>query len=331
MAPRRHDRQRHHERAEKSEEDGRSHRPEQFAFDAGERQDRQVHDGDNRLPEHARGSNLERRFLDDVHTLGDRHRRLRARLGLGEATRRVLHDDDRAVDDQAEVDGAEAHQVSRDPRRAHEEHGEQHRERDGDRDDDARPQIAEQQEEDAHDQRRADEEVLADRVNRVIDELRAVVKRLDERAWWKRALERRELGLHRVCHGARVLAHEHHGDSDRDFAVPVTRGRAAPQPSAESHVTHGRHSHGHALRGRADDDVADVVRVLHQAFASDDEVLFVVLDVAAAGVGVRLLHRIRDLRDRDPGREEPLRIQHDLVLAVFSSEGVDLDHTRHRA
>ena len=116
--------------------------------------------------------------------------------------------------------------------------------------------------------------------------------------------------------GARVLAHQHQRDADDDLALAVLRRRAAPEPRAELHVADRRDRDGHALRRRADDDAAEVVEVLDEAVGADDEVLAVVLDVAAAGVGVRLLERVDDLRDRDAGGLEPLRVEHDLVLLV---------------
>jgi hypothetical protein len=58
---------------------------------------------------------------------------LEAVLLFGEAAQAVLDDDHRAVDDQAEVDRAEAHQVAADAALDHADGGDQHRQRDGER------------------------------------------------------------------------------------------------------------------------------------------------------------------------------------------------------
>ncbi len=76
-------------------------------------------------------------------------------LLLGEAPDAVLDDDHRAVDDEAEVDRAEAHQVAADLALDHAGDGDQHRERDRERGDERGADVAEQQEQDDDDQRSA--------------------------------------------------------------------------------------------------------------------------------------------------------------------------------
>src|SRR3712207_7859081 len=51
-------------------------------------------------------------------------------LFRSEPPQRVLRDDDGAVDDEAEIEGAEAHQVGADPGLDHADHRQQHGERD---------------------------------------------------------------------------------------------------------------------------------------------------------------------------------------------------------
>ncbi len=72
-------------------------------------------------------------------------------LPLGETAEAVLDDDHRAVDDEAEVDGAEAHQVAAGPRLHHADRGEQHRERDRERGDERGAEVPEHEEQ--HDDR----------------------------------------------------------------------------------------------------------------------------------------------------------------------------------
>ncbi len=68
-----------------------------------------------------------------VEPLAEVERAAERVLALGEPPQAVLDDDHGAVDDEAEVDRAEAHQVAAGPRLHHADGGQQHRERDGER------------------------------------------------------------------------------------------------------------------------------------------------------------------------------------------------------
>ena len=100
-------------------------------------------------------------------------------LPLGDASQRVLDDDDRTIDDQTEVERAEAHQVCGNPALQHAETGHQHRDRDHQSCDQCCPEVAEQQEQHDDDQQRAFGQVLGDGFDRRIDERRPVEHRLN--------------------------------------------------------------------------------------------------------------------------------------------------------
>ena len=121
------------------EDDRLRHRAEHLPLDAGEREDRQVDDGDDELAEDRRAcgprARLRRRGASRSVAV---EQAPEAVLLLGEAADAVLDDDHRAVDDEPEVDRAEAHQVAADPALDHAGHGEEHRERDGQRGDERR-------------------------------------------------------------------------------------------------------------------------------------------------------------------------------------------------
>ena len=93
----------------------------------------------------------------------------------------VLGDDDRAIDDQAEVERAEAHQVGADPALPHADGGHQHGKRNDQRGDHRGAEIAEQQEQHRDDQQRAFGEVVRHGGDGGVDELGAVEHRLDLR------------------------------------------------------------------------------------------------------------------------------------------------------
>jgi hypothetical protein len=83
----------------------------------------------------------------------------RSVLGLGEPPDAVLDDDDGAVDDQSEIERAEAHQVPADAAAGHADEREQHRERNHERRQERGAGVPEQQEEDRDHEQRALEEV----------------------------------------------------------------------------------------------------------------------------------------------------------------------------
>ena len=91
---------------------------------------------------------------DLVEPFGEGERAPQGVLALGQAAQTVLDDDHRAVDDEAEVDGPQAHEVAADAGLHHAGGGHQHRERNGQGGDQRRPDVAQQQEEHDDDQDR---------------------------------------------------------------------------------------------------------------------------------------------------------------------------------
>ena len=61
----RRERQRHNQRADEHQNHRQRHRQKHFAFHAFEREDRQIHDHDDQLPEHGGLSDFDGGFADD--------------------------------------------------------------------------------------------------------------------------------------------------------------------------------------------------------------------------------------------------------------------------
>ena len=99
-------------------------------------------------------------------------------LALAHAAQTVLHDHDRAVDDQAEVECAEAHEVAADAVRHHTGDREQHRERDHQSRDERGTQIPEEQEQHDDDEEGAFDKALRNRGDSAVHQLRAIVHRI---------------------------------------------------------------------------------------------------------------------------------------------------------
>jgi hypothetical protein len=251
----RHDREREDEGPSEREQHRGGHGPEELALDPDQREHRQVDDGDDRLAEHRGAAHLERGEAHHLDALSEERRLAAPALLLREPAHRVLDDDHRAVDDQAEVDGAEAHQVPGDVGRVHHRDREEHRERDGRGDDEPAAQLAEEDEEDEDDQRRALEQVLADRTHGAVHQLRAVVEWLDPRALRQGRRELRELEPSRLrsrCESSRPCSIS--ATPTTTSPLPSFEAAPMPHPRSELHVGDRGERDGSALRGRGDDD-----------------------------------------------------------------------------
>ena len=134
----RHQGHRQQHRTSKGEDHRQRHRAEHLPLDAFEREDRQVDDHDDQLAEHRRLADFDRGVTHD----------LQPRPARGVTCRKVadavLHHDDRAIDNQPEVDGPQAEQARGDAEPPHSREGEKHRERDGEGDNQPRPQVAQE-------------------------------------------------------------------------------------------------------------------------------------------------------------------------------------------
>ena len=145
------DQRRDHARDEQAHQhrhdDGEAERLEILAGDAGHQRDREEHRDDR----HGRRQHREADFVGGVE------RRLIGRLAHAHVADDVLDLDDRVVDQHAgdQAHGHRRHEVERDPEHAHEPEGGDRRQRDGQRGDQRRADVAEEEEDDENRQDRA--------------------------------------------------------------------------------------------------------------------------------------------------------------------------------
>ena len=161
----------------KCHQHGQRHRREHLAFDPGQGEDRQVDDRDDHRAEQARLDHFAGSFDDGLQALPQRKQTSLPALPIGKQSEAVLDDDDGAVDDDAEVDRAEAHQVGADPRLHHAGDGEQHRQRNHAGGDDRGADVSEDQKQHGDHQQRALDQVLLDGLDGGLDQAGAVVDR----------------------------------------------------------------------------------------------------------------------------------------------------------
>jgi hypothetical protein len=151
------------ERGGERDDVGEAERREQAAFDAVQEEQRREDEHDDERGEDDRSADLAARLEDD----GDDAPRAFGGEPFAQAAHDVFDVDDRVVDERADRDrhAAEGHGVERGAERVEHEHGDDERERDGERGDEGRPAAEEEEADDEHDEQRA----VAERVGDVVD------------------------------------------------------------------------------------------------------------------------------------------------------------------
>ena len=322
-----HQRKREDERAAEREHHDHGHRLEHFPLDALEREDGHIDDRDDEHAEEHRIRHFLRRTQHFLRAFRSGEAAPERVLPLAEMAHDVFHHHHCAVDDEAEINRAEAHQVSAEPPLDHAGHGEKHRERDDERDDECRAPVAEQREEHDDDKQRALGEVRFDRANGAIHEVAAVVEWADDDAGRKFLLHFGELLPHGAGDEPRVFAREHDGRADERL-LGVVRARAGAEVRADADGGDFAEQDGiHAAR-ELQRQLRDFPGGRDAARGADDELLAADLHVAAAGVARVLLHDFRERIERQPRCRESRRIGLDDDLLFVAAAGVHLRDSR---
>jgi hypothetical protein len=149
------------------------HRLEQLAGRPAQHVDRQEARDDHRHRVEDRPFHLGRGRndgVDDAQPFG---------LRVGQSSIDVLDHDDRAVDENAEVDRTDGEQVRRNAPEVETDEREQQRQRNRHRDDEPRTDVVQEEDENHHDQHDAAQQVVLDRARRQANQIAAVVERND--------------------------------------------------------------------------------------------------------------------------------------------------------
>ena len=176
------ERHRQEECPEDGEGIGRGHRPEEGARGAAHGEERQEGADDDQRRE-------EERPLDLVRGVGDPVDERAGAVGavLGDVPVDRLDDDDRAIDDDSEIDRPDGEQVRRLALDVEDGDRVEQGQRDDQRDDGGTRQVAEEDEEHGDDQADADEQVVEHVVRRDVDEVRPLVEDRESSSPWAEA------------------------------------------------------------------------------------------------------------------------------------------------
>ena len=181
-AQRGHQGERQHERAHEREHHGHRHRAEHFPFDPGERENRHIDDRDNEHAEKHGPGHFAGGTAHFRQPLCGQELSPQLMLFLRDVPQDVFDHHDGPIDNEAEVDRSEAHQIGADLCLHHAGEHEKKGERNGQCDDEGRPPIAQKGEQYNRHEDRALKEILLHGVYGRIDQIRAVIDDTDHDA-----------------------------------------------------------------------------------------------------------------------------------------------------
>ena len=242
----------------------------------------------------------------------------------------VFYHNDSTIDNHADSDGksAETHQVCRDTVMAHQQKGDQQRERQREDDDKCRTQFKEEQKEDDRDQYRSSQQGGCHRVDRFVGDLGTVIDRFDLYSFGKGCIDKGQLLFDGGDHlgGIGTAALQHH-PKHRLFAI-------------DRHGTETRRFSLFDLCDIGDGDskgifaahygIAYIIQCVIKACPPDKILLFVKLQILSSCGDVGLLESINYLIVGGICRLKPFGVDQYIVLFLETSPSYHLFDTVYR-
>ena len=247
-------------------------------------------------------------------------------LRFAEATQTVLHDDDGAIDDQAEVQRAETHQIARHSGAHHAGDGHQHGDRNDRRRDQRGADVPEQKEQHDDDQKGPFEQVLLDRVDGAIDQVGPVIDRHGPNSGGQRPGGLVKPGGDGLGDGAAVLADQHEYRAKHNLAA-ILRGGTRPQFLAHDEIGYVGDPDGHAV-AVGDDDRPEVFEAFSLARDANEILFAIAFDVAGTDVGVVPVQGLHHLGHGHAVGDQTVRPRGDVILPLEAADGVHVGDAR---
>ena len=268
------------ERSDEGDGDGVGHRLEEFRRRADERVDGKVSGDDD-------GDRVEDGAVDIFRGGKDDFLQVVVlAFALAKFAEDVFDHDERAVDEDAEIYGSDGKKISCGAARVKEDEGEQQRYWNGESDDNGRAHADEETHQDDENEHHSQHHVVLDRVDGELDQVTAIVKRLDLDIGRKDVLvEFLRLGFDAFEHVLGLLTAAHHDDPFHCVVGFIEAELTQSRRTADRYLADVLHADGNAVL-RADDNVANVAGVAHEADATDVVRLSALREEAAARVGV---------------------------------------------
>ncbi len=244
----------------------------------------------------------------------------------------VLDQHHRAVDDQAEVDGAQAHQVARKPRQLHADERSQHRQGHRQGHDHTGTETAQKEQQHQDHQHAALDQILGQRVDGLLHQLGAVVEDPQFHALGQGFLDLRHPFLHRLHHGAGVGPRQQHHHAHHRLALAVAGHGPLADQGFVGHPGDVAQVDGGAVLPGFQHDVLNVFPARDQPLGAHHPLLLRAQNqVAAALVAVVGPQRVHHLADGQAEVEHLRGVGLHLVGAGLAAVDVHLDHARHTA
>src|SRR5580658_3723218 len=251
----------------------------------------------------------------------------------------VFNHHHRAVDDHAEIQSAQRKEIRRNVPQVQTNGGKEQRKGYGQRDNDCRARIAEKQEKNNYHQNHSLDEVVHDRVGRVVNEIVAIQIRNDlHTPWQDEVVQPFDHGMDSFERGGRVrtLAHEH---NPFDHIVVIDHESVSPVNGLSNLAqadlrTLGYNSYVFQPQGRAvlcfEDGLFDILDIANQSHRANVGLLRALFDTTSAGVRVAVRQLLLDLHKTQSVRHQLVGIDSHLILASDAAEGRIVHNVRHR-
>uniref|UniRef100_A0A6J6A3J5 Unannotated protein n=1 Tax=freshwater metagenome TaxID=449393 RepID=A0A6J6A3J5_9ZZZZ len=211
-------------------------------------------------------------------------------LALSKPSQAILDDDNRTINDEAEIQSSEAHEVARDVQPVHPGRRHQHRKGNDERGDQRRADIPEYEKQDDDDKERTFCEVLRDCLDRRVDEIGAVINRLRLDTRRQRAVDVGKPCSNRLRDRAGVFTDKHEcGSHDRVLAVDA--GSTAAKPAADGDGSHIADAHRQAAPS-SNDCMRDVVNGAYPCVSLHKEGFATTFDEVRTDSDARFFKRI---------------------------------------
>ena len=320
------ERQRQDQRRRQGKQHRGRHGPEHLAVHAGQRQDRHVHQQDDEhREEHRPGDRNGCAFQVFLRGLAF------ARFGV----QRVgdgLDQDHGAIDEQAEVQGAQAHQVAGDAHDHHADGGPEHRQRNDQRHQQRRAQAAQHRQQHGHDQQTALGQILADRAQGPPDEIAAVVDLLERHVLGQERPDLGHLGVDAAHHHQRVVVAQHLYHDVDDFPATIRCCRTDARLGRLDHVGDVGHAHRGAFgRGGPDHRDGEILGAMWPRHPAQQGLRPSRGQVGAGRAADGAPQRLEQLGQRHTQPRQIDRPRHRVQGALLAAPPVHFDHAGHAA
>ncbi len=242
----------------------------------------------------------------------------------------AFHHDKGAIDDHPEVDGTETEQIGRNSEPAHAGHGADQRKRNDGRDDQRRPPVTDDHDQNADHQKRTDDKVFLDRSDGAVRQCRPDIIGFKRHAFGKGAANIGKRSIDGGQRGVGTRSHAHHDDADNDLALTIPRDRPKPCSRSHGNTPDIPQEDGGAVGVGPDRDGPEILERTNQPAPDDDLLFLAMFDPAAAGCGVVAVHGPENVIDRHTERQKAGLIERHLKGLFCATVDIDVHDTRNQ-